>query len=232
MRLRIGIVVPVLNMFEQAVDLIYSAKSQNEIKFYLQPQYRYQVPLAAAWNRGIRSAIADQCDVIIVSNDDVLFGPQSIDELAKIAHEMEDKYVMAFPVDVLDGLNDPADILFGEGWRLGIENKEDQSFSCFAIKPDFFEKCGTFDENFDPAWWEDADMKYRIKLLGYKTFQTDVPYVHLRHQTTMNLTLPLNSVKSGEYYVKKWGSAKKDLREAYANPYNDVRVNPKEWRQL
>jgi len=75
-------------------------------------------------------------------------------------------------------------------------------------------------------------MKYRIKLLGYKTFQTDVPYVHLRHQTTMNLTLPLNSVKSGEYYVKKWGSAKKDLREAYANPYNDVRVNPKEWRQL
>jgi len=230
--MKIGLIVPVLNIFEQAIDLVYSAESEHDLKVFIQPQYRVQVPLAAAWNRGIRQAIAADCDVIIVSNDDAMFGPKTIDRLAENVLDMDDKYVMAFPVDVLDGLTDPSDILFGDGWDLDITNPEDQSFSCFAIKPDFFDKCGTFDENFDPAWWEDADMKYRMHLLGYKTLQTVVPYVHLRHQTTQKLNLPLNSMKSGEYFVKKWGSAKKDLHETYVNPYNDNSLSPKEWRPL
>ena len=230
--MKIGLVIPVLNNFDQAIDLVYSAKSDNDLKVFIQPQYRYQVPLAAAWNRGIRQSVAANCDVIIVSNDDALFGPDTIDRLAEHVLGMDNKHVMAFPVDVLDGLVDPSDILFGEGWGLNITNPEDQTFSCFAINADFFNKCGTFDENFDPAWWEDADMKYRIKLLGYKTLQTDVPYVHLRHQSTNKLTMPLNSLKSGEYYVKKWGSAKKDLTETFKHQYNDISISPKEWRKM
>jgi GT2 family glycosyltransferase len=229
--MRIGLVVPVLNNFDQAVDLVYSAKSSNDLKIYIRPQYRYQVPLAAAWNKGVQQAIQDKCDVIIISNDDVIFAPNTIDRLAAETLAMGDKFVVSFPVDVLDNLEDPTDILFVEEEVLfGSKNVEDQSFSCFAIRPNFFDLCGKFDENFDPAWWEDTDMKYRIRLLGYKTLQTDVPYVHLRHQSTKKLTMPLNSIKSGEYYVKKWGSAKKDLHEAYANPYNDIRLSPKEWR--
>jgi len=229
--MRIGLVVPVLNNFDQAIDLIYSAKSKNDLKIYIRPQYRYQVPLAAAWNKGIREAIADGCDVIIVSNDDAIFAPNTIDRLAAETMVMQDKFVMAFPVDVMDELDDPSDILFVEEENFsGSSNKEDQSFSCFAIRSNFFELCGTFDENFDPAWWEDADMKYRIKLLGYTTLQTNVPYVHLRHQSTKKLTLPLNSIKAGEYYVRKWGSAKKDLHELYRTPYNDIELSPKDWR--
>jgi len=230
--MRIGLVIPILNNFDQAIDLVYSAKSKNELKIYIQPQYRYQVPLAAAWNRGIKEAISDGCEVIIVSNDDVIFAPTTVDELASAVLEMPQNCVIAYPKDVIDALDDPFDIVFDEGQTYNTVNPEDQSFSCFAIKQDFVDKCGTFDENFDPAWWEDTDMKYRVHLLGYKTIQTDIPYVHLRHQTTKKLNQPLNSIKSGEYYVKKWGSAKKDLREAYANPYNDISLNPKDWRKF
>lgn len=231
-KLKVGLVVPVLNNFDQAVDLIYSAKTQlNELKIYIQPQYRYQIPLAKAWNKGICQALKDNCDVIIVSNDDVLFAEFTIDDLAKTTYEMPDEYVVAYPTDVLDALNDPSDILFGDQYEFDVENKEDQSFACFAIKSDFFDKCGTFDENFDPAWWEDTDMKYRIHLLGYKTLQTKYPYVHLRHQSTKKLTIPLNSLKSGQYYEKKWGSARKDLKEVFKTPYNDPTMNPKEWRK-
>ena len=81
--MRIGLVIPVLNNFDQALDLIWSAKSENDLRIYIQPQYRYQVPLAQAWNNGIREAIADGCEYIIVSNDDVLFAPFTIDEMVK-----------------------------------------------------------------------------------------------------------------------------------------------------
>jgi hypothetical protein len=231
--MKIGLVIPILNNFDQAVDFIYSAKTDHELKLYIQPQYRYQVPLAAAWNSGIRQAISDKCDVIIVSNDDVLFSEKTIKQLVRETLAMPDNYVMAFPVDVFDTLTDPTQILWDDE-VLGDATKsiEDQSFACFAIRPDFFDKCGTFDENFDPAWWEDTDMKYRISLLGYKTLQTSIPYVHIRHQTTQKLTAPLNSLKSGEYYVKKWGSARKDLKEAYRTPYNNPNISPKEWRLL
>lgn len=229
--MKIGLVIPVLNNFDQAVDMIYSCKSKHTVKFYIQPQYRYQVPLAKAWNNGIKNAITDGCDVIIVSNDDVIFHETTIDRLAEETLKLPHNGVMAFPVDIFDTLSDPSQILWDDDVTgVGVENKEDQSFACFAIKPDFFDLCGTFDENFDPAWWEDTDMKYRIKLLGFRTFQTSIPYVHIRHQTTKKLTSPLNSLKSGQYYEKKWGSARKDLKEAYRNPYNNPNINPKEWR--
>ena len=51
-------------------------------------------------------------------------------------------------------------------------------------------------------------------------------------QSTKKLTAPLNSLKSGEYYVKKWGSANRDLTEVYKTPYNDSNLSPKEWRKL
>ena len=229
--MKIGLVIPVLNNFDQAIDMIYSANSEHNVKFYIQPQYRYQVPLAKAWNTGIKNAITDRCDVIIVSNDDVLFSEKTIDYLARETKAMPDDYVMAFPVDMFDALSDPSQILWDDEIVGDVSYAvEDQSYACFAIRPDFFEKCGTFDENFDPAWWEDTDMKYRIKLLGYKTIQTSIPYVHIRHQTTKKLTQPLNSLKSGQYYEKKWGSTRKDLKEVYAKPYNDPNMSPREWK--
>lgn len=231
-KLKVGLVMPVLNTFDLAVHALYSAKTDHELKVYIQPQYLVQVPLARAWNNGLYQARRDNCDVIIISNDDVIFAHRTIDELANLTHAMGDNYAVAYPVDVLDALDDPQDILFGEGWGTDTKNKEDQEFSCFAVKNSFVDKCGTFDENFDPAWWEDTDMKYRIHLLGYKTLQTDVPYVHLRHKTTENMNAPLNSGKSGEYYYKKWGSNRKTLNESYVNPYNDPSISPKEWRVL
>ena len=147
--MKIGLVIPVLNNFDQAIDMIYSAKTDYELKIYIQPQYRFQVPLAAAWNAGIRQAIADKCDIVIVSNDDVLFSEKTITYLARETMAMPEDYVMAFPVDVCDDLIDPTQILWDDEVT-GDETKsiEDQSFACFAIRSDFFDKCGTFDENF------------------------------------------------------------------------------------
>lgn len=234
--MRVGLVIPTLNAPDLAIDLIYSAKSKNDLRIYVQPQYRYQVPLAQAWNNGIRQATADGCGVVIVSNDDAIFAPNTVDYLTSMVNDSYDfdGSVMAYPLDVFEafGEGEHDEILFDEDDLYEVEDKEDQKFSCFAVKSNFFDICGTFDENFDPCWWEDTDMKYRMHLLGQKPLYTNVPYVHLRHQTTNRLTLPINSMKSQQYYEKKWGSSRKDLKEAYIHPYNDSNLSAKDWKKL
>jgi GT2 family glycosyltransferase len=235
---RVGLVVPVLNNFDQAIDLIYSADPRtHELRTYIQPQYRFQVPLAKAWNRGIREAINDGCEYILVANDDVIFAPETID--SAVGWMSDGSLDLLGFTNVIDTFDDPFDIVFVEDGQTYIPHQlpsanglySDDMFSLFMVRANFFEKFGTFDENFDPAWWEDTDMLYRIKLLGGKVFQSPIPYVHRMHQSTKKLTQPFNSLKSGEYYVKKWGSAKKDLHEVYANPYNDITLSPKDWRK-
>ena len=43
------------------------------------------------------------------------------------------------------------------------------------------------------------------------------------------MKLPINSVKSQQYYEKKWGSTNRNLIERYKNPYNDTNLTPKDW---
>ena len=156
--MKIGLVVPVLNNFEQALDLIYSARTKHELKIYIRPQYRFQIPLAAAWNRGIQDAIKDGCDYIIVSNDDVIFAPFSIDDAINFIGSGEMNIDLLGFTDVSPTYEDPfmvtfakSDDMFHPDTSIGGAVHRDDLFSCFVIKRDFFDKFGTFDENFDPA---------------------------------------------------------------------------------
>ena len=236
--MKVGLVSPILNNFDQAIDFIYSARTkENELKIYIQPQYRFQKVVSSAWNNGVRQAVEDGCDYIIISNDDVIFAPYSIDHLVEVANSSQEDEVVVYPRDVMpyyrDNEEDPFMITFSSPDDIfGVPFDDHQSYSCFMIKKDFFEKCGTFDENFDPTWWEDTDMKYRIHLLGLKNIESEVPIVHLGSQSTKKLTIPLNSQKSGEYYVRKWGSANRNLSEVFTTPYNDNSLTPREWRKL
>jgi len=227
--IKVGLVIPILNNFDQAIDLIYSAKTkENELKVYIQPQYRYQLPLAQAWNNGIKQAISDSCDYIIIANDDTLFAPWSIDAWVDYASQVPDDIVLTAPLDVTKTFDDPFEIIFSnEDTDYTFEEKE--LFSMVMIKADFYKRCGWFDENFDPCWWEDNDMHYRIKLLGFDIQKFKVPYIHLGSQTTKKMNLPINSLKSQEYYKKKWGSNNRNLIEAYKVPYNDTKLTPKDW---
>jgi len=227
--IKVGLVIPILNNFDQAIDLIYSAKTkENELKVYIQPQYRYQLPLSQAWNNGMKQAITDGCDYIIIANDDTLLASWSIDAWVDAMSQEPDKIVLTAPLHVAQTFDDPFEIVFSdEDTDYTFEEKE--LFSMIMVRADFWQKCGWFDENFDPCWWEDNDMHYRIKLLGYDIAKYKIPYIHLGNQTTKKMKLPINSLKSQEYYKKKWGSNNRNLIEAFKNPYNDTNLTPKDW---
>jgi hypothetical protein len=229
--MKIGLVIPVLNNFDQALDLIFSAKTKHELKIYIRPQYRYQVPLAAAWNKGFNDAVRDGCDFIIIANDDTLFAPQSIDQAVEEFASLEEKYVLYGFRETKNSFSEPFEICMTDS-STDYNFSESELFSSFMVKKDFFERCGSFDENFDPCWWEDNDMHYRIILLGYEEYRSNTPFVHIGSQTTKKMNLPINSLKSGEYYLRKWGSQNRTLVEQYKTPYNDSTLTPKDWKKL
>jgi len=111
---------------------------------------------------------------------------------------------------------------------------ENADFFCFGVNiPRLINACGSFDENFFPAYFEDNDMHYRMKLAGAKG------YINIRAvawhvgSATQNAD-PTNPNCSQEqfhnlkiYYVTKWGGMPGE--ETYTNPFNDPNKSIWEW---
>lgn len=237
-KLKVGIIFPPMNNFKGCVEAIWSAKSKHDIQTYIQPQWlEPRPPLAKAWNDGAKRAFAEGCDYAVVCNDDILFSPDTIDgmiEQYELLRE-SDNVIMVTPNNIRLQLNSPYDILTYQRPSDTFTYSEHPNFSCFLIKPEFFDLVGTFDENFNPAWYEDNDMHRRAQLLGYKLIMsTAAPQVHYGGVSTSMITNP-DSGASQAYYIRKWGGIPathplEAVKEHFLTPYNDPALTPKDWR--
>lgn len=238
MKLKVGIVVPVLNNFKGFTELVESAKSRHDLLWYVQPQHRAQVPLAAAWNKGFRDAVEDSCDYVAILNDDILLSPQTLDRMI-VSFDRAGKDIVLVSANNLNGqLGSPYDIFNHVEQDLSDMTVSDHpNYSCFMVKWDFFDKVGSFDENFVPAWYEDNDSHRRIELLGYRAICTTyASCVHYGSVTSNQL--PMEKRDSGvsqSYYVNKWGGlpsshpVSDELKEKFTTPFNNPDISPKEW---
>lgn len=230
--MKVGVVIPVLRYFEGACELLASVVTEHEWTPYVLPQWRAQVPLAKAWNDGARRAFAEGCDYALVCNDDIMFAPCAIDNMIKDLERLRksDQVVMVTPNNIMAQLPHKYDVLTYTPPSDPFTWSEHPNFSCFLIKPEYFDLVGTFDENFAPAWWEDNDAHYRAKLLGYKLVcTTSAPTVHIGGVSTVMMGPSINSQASHDYYLRKWGSVHRNLDEAFKTPYNDPKLTPRDW---
>lgn len=169
--------------------------------------------LAGSWNNGIKKALKDGCDYVIVPNLDIELKPGFIDNLVSFAHRDDSvmwsgwctNYVGRFP-----------DYNFTVDSKTVYDN-----FACFMVNDRLFKEVGKFDENFIPAYGEDVDMQYRIELAGLKhTCVYDSQFVHFG-QTTYRNSPTLGgkdiSKKSHEYFIKKWGGLPR--QQTYKKPF-------------
>lgn len=228
--MKIGVVVPVLRNFEGAVALIHSIKSRHQIGTYIQAQWRNQVSLAAAWNNGFDEAVAEGCEYVLISNDDIILSPHCIDSLVSELERLQvENVVMVTICNIRDQLDDPLDILAYQ--QAGVESSisDHPNYSCFLVHKSFFDSVGRFDENFWPAWYEDNDSHYRIHLLGLRAVATTAaPSVHVGGVTTRMLKV-IDSGQSRAYFLKKWGSVNLHMDEKFRTPYNDPNLTPRDW---
>lgn len=157
--------------------------------------HKTNTALAKVWNYAIR--MSHESDDIILSNDDIIFLPDTIKNL----------------------LASDADFAYPAGARAG------NSFSLYKIKKEMWNVVGLFDENFVPAYFEDNDYHFRMKLLGYDiTPVTDAEYIHVGSATIRAYSDEEKALhnafhrRNQTYYVFKWGGM--PHHEQYKIPFN------------
>lgn len=234
--MRIGIVIPVLNQFEKAVDAISSIKSQYDCEVKIIPNYREDNCLSAAWNTGLEWSRERRHSFTLIINDDILFAPDTIDNMVHsfLKLETENNCVMMTGSNVKSLLSNPYEIL--SYVSKSVSYQEHPDFACFMVRPTISLSIGFFDENFIPAYFEDNDYHYRIQLKGLKAFSdSSAPYFHYGSQT-QNASIDNPVVPSiffelnKAYYQEKWGAYPGN--EVYDYPYNDSQYTPSSWRPV
>ena len=141
---------------------------------------------AAATNQGIRQAIADGCEYILLLNNDVSFSPEFFAELVKGLVDNN-----ADLVAPLTYYFDPPNVIWAAGGRLqplfgyrpihlGMSKFDRKQFdrdqriefapgSAILARRDVFARVGLLDETFF-TYWEDADFAVRAFRAGLRMF--------------------------------------------------------------
>jgi GT2 family glycosyltransferase len=141
-------------------------------------------------------------DAIVILNDDVILG-SSDEEIDSLVHCM-----MHERSDVRSTVCDMP--ICSHGGMCG-----------FVLSKRVREKVGRFDESFHPAYFEDDDYKYRMKLLGLTVGSPEQLWLQtFRKSSTISKDPSLNEQYSSneEVYRSKWGGL--PGQEQFLVPYN------------
>lgn len=215
----IGLVVPVLNNFKGFTELMHSV---NDIIYpVIINNWEHNNGVSKAWNDGFIMAAEAGCSHIMIANDDILF--EGVEPLRKLADAMDSHSIdLLTPTNTREGHKPDGEVSFGEN----------PDFAAFMVRPDFMELYGRFDENFFPAYFEDNDMAYRIKLGGGRyANHLGVGFLH-RGSVTQNSqeggVVPGHVFeKNRSYYYSKWGGL--PMQEQYTTPFGLDSMTFKDW---
>jgi len=183
--------------------------------------------VSMAWNCGIANCIENGCEYILVPNLDVVLKSNCLDRLIEFAEQNKEYLVITASI-------------WNDERTLESEDNEDEGvadsphFSCFMVRKSFLDETGGFDENFKPAYAEDNDLHYRMKLLGLKACSIGkARFYHYGSRTIYLSNDPvlaearLGSGNTRDYYLSKWGGLPGN--EVFKSPFNDPKKLVKEW---
>ena len=213
--------IAIANSLRGEVDIEWLKKSFDLV------EYNDSNILARAWNRGIKVALARGAELVIVANLDIILHPLCLDNLLECSKEHPDALVWS-PVP----WHDRTTLQYAE---LRTSTEPRVSWSCFAVTRRLFEVVGEFDEEFTPAYREDSDMAYRMKLSGRSGVSSraalffdvgrgtikglfDCVPDKIAESAKMLTDLRLHITKNDERYVRKWGMVKGV--ETFKTPFN------------
>ena len=213
---RIVLAVPVMYNFKGYTQLMASV--DIPVLPYVYNNWDVNRGVSRAWNDAIDDN--QNADVLIISNDDIIFEPGCLETLVR---NIRNGYDLATAVNTRD-FPKPEDC-----------NPEEPDYSCFAVDPVLFvSKHGYFDENFTPAYFEDNDMAYRIKLNeGKQVKLASARMFHKGSQTQLwngeegRVVSHQQFETNRGYYIGKWGGTPGN--EVFKRPFNTYTFDTKHW---
>lgn len=97
------------------------------------------------------------------------------------------------------------------------------SWCAFIMPKKTYNEVGRFDDKFYPAYYEDADYTYRLKLAKKNINSTAalIPFLYKESQTLEKAPEIISgSIANKKLYIEKWGGEPK--QEKFTKPYNEV----------
>lgn len=165
--------------------------------------------LSGAWNDVMDYAVAQQDDdvYVILANDDVTPHPDSIKALVDAA------------------VQNPEIAMWNGSGHSG------NSYSFFLMQLWAYNRLGPFDENYKPAYFEDNDKDWQIKVAGL--IREEVPaatFDHIGSATANNMSGErkvqhhASFVRNERYFSRKWGGkpGKEQFKIPFERPYFDI----------
>lgn len=132
------------------------------------------------------------------------------------------KFTHDYIYDFIDKMNVDKDA--------GLITAKEYGFNFFAITKECYEKTGTFDENFFPAYHEDCDFHYRTSLVGVKHIDIGNPEkistigsATIKKNNQMNIANGTSFPINAEYYKNKWND------NTFMHPFNNDNLTIKDW---
>jgi len=214
-----GIVIPTLNradLLEELMDvLIPQSDYYNEIYIidngkqnlkYDHPKIQIleqeqNIGVGPSWNMGMNKVFSNPMNSFsLFLNDDIVLGATQLATIEEILKFNRDKW-----------------LLYGPYY-----------WSVFGLSRDCwlnlqYQPGKVFDESFYPAYFEDNDFHYRLKLKdaskdmgGISDFTPEVCRNSMTKEKDSSVTV--NFEKNKQYYVAKWGG--EPAREKYKKPFN------------
>jgi len=217
----IALIVPTMIKFDLFMRLIHSV--DYPVRPYISDNSKNNLGVAASWNKQIKNAMADGYKYAIIANDDIEFAAGTMEALVH-------------GIKTLDAVTiSPNSQLLGRDTDYYIPRNgyiEGSEYACYAANLErMVDEAGIFDENFYPAYYEDNDMNYRIKLSGGKELiNTEVGIIHHGSATGWDVVSPERWYELEDYYISKWGG--KPREEIWTSPYNDASKDIKYWHGI
>jgi len=186
--------------------------------------------VSRAWNRAIHHLLAEGCQYVFVPNLDIVVRSGSLDALVAAAERNPEPILWTMANwHALDELPDLPGL---EQAPLHDNFVQHPHFSAFMVDARLFEQIGPFDETFKPAYNEDLDMHWRIKLAGRDAVQYEGSrFYHFGSRTICEDPALFGEnvhthSKNNDYFRAKWNfkppTADDPFTDGmYRHPFND-----------
>lgn len=211
---------------DSTIDLINRTKNIKVIKQI------ENIGFLRGCNQGARDA---KGEFILFLNNDTQVGPSFLSKLVDTVRGNPGCGAVGAKLVFPNGLlQEAGSIVWKDGSTMGYGRNDDPfrpeysylkqvdycSGACLLVKKDLFFRLEGFDERFAPAYYEDLDVCFGFKRMGFEViYQPEVSVVHYEHGSSSFKSASALSVGNRRKFFEKWSN---ELDKSYSSAAENV----------